>query len=146
IDFEALQLLERMKRDDHALRKRLYMIGNTPELITAVTELWETAQREQSHGTLEHQDWQYICDTITGWVLAIVTEQGARPRKMELIVNCPRCDTRWVQETDDEGNLLPDGERKAAVVIEFGEGRAPVAECRMADCQAIWAGWEQVAA
>lgn len=147
IDFEALRLLDSIKKDVRRIRKGLFMFGRTPELIEAVKTTWEAAKHDREHGKIDDTEWEIINDTITGWAASIEGEQSTRPRKMELIVPCPRCGHRWIQDhIKIDGVDVPDpnGERKAAVVIEFGEGRAPVAECRVADCEAIWAGWKQV--
>ncbi len=34
--------------------------------------------------------------------------------------------------------------RRAAIVVEYAEGRAPIAECRAAECDGHWVGWEQI--
>lgn len=147
IDFEALRILDGIKKDVRRIRTGLFMFGRLPELVEAVTETWATAKQDRAHHKIDDAEWEIICDTIEGWAAAIEGEQATRPRKMELIVPCPRCGHRWIQdhiEVDGEQVPDPNGERKAAVVIEFGENRAPVAECRVAGCEAIWAGWKQV--
>lgn len=145
IDFEALRLLNTIKKEVRVLRASVFMFGKAPNVIEAVKELWKTLQDDRKKGRVDDSEWDYACETINGWVESIVAEQAARPRKMELTVPCPRCGSRWVQETDEHGELNPDAPREAAITIEYGEDRAPVAECRMAECQAIWAGWDQVA-
>lgn len=145
IDFEALHLLDRIKRELRSLCDARFICPSHPTVVDTLKHYWGAAKVDFRCGYIAEAEWALVCEKITGWVIAIEAEQNVRPRKMELTVPCPRCETRWVQEVDDEGEPLADGEVKAAVVIEFGEGRAPVAECRMAACDALWAGWEAVA-
>jgi len=147
IDFEALKLLERIKHETKELRGSLFLYGKLPPIIRAVAELWATAKKDRKQRKVDDEQWSHIAGSIESWVEAIEGEQSQRPRKMELIVPCPRCGNRWIQEhhlVDGEEVPDPNGERKAAVVIEFGDSRAPVAECRVAGCEAIWAGWKQI--
>lgn len=137
IDFEALRLLDRIKRETAWIREALYMPRRAADLLADVREAWKRCKTLRLSGDVPDDQWESIGDAFQDWAHAIIAEQGERPRKMELTVPCPACDTRWILEDD---------ERKSAVVIEFGEGRAPVAECRAEGCEKLWAGWEQVSA
>lgn len=136
IDFEALRLLDEIKKQTAFIREVVYLPKRPGELLSDVAAAWEAVKRARGRSELEDGQWLMICEEFETWVMKIEAEQATRPRKMELTVSCPRCGERWVMDGD---------ERKAAVVIEFGEGRAPVAECRNAECGALWAGWESVA-
>lgn len=100
-----------------------------------VTRVWRAAKDERAGGRVGDAQWESMCDEFQDWVMRIQA-QDDRPRKMELTVPCPRCDTRWVADKD--------GNQSAAVAIEFRPGHAPVAECRNGECQAMWAGWAAV--
>lgn len=144
IDFEALHLLDNIKKQAVFIREAVYLPKRTGDLIADVTEAWEAVKQAHGKGELEDAQWALICDEFEAWVYRIEAEQMTRPRKMELTVACPRCEQRWVMEARDP-KYPEQAERKAAVVIEFSEGRAPVAECRNGECLAMWAGWAQVA-
>lgn len=135
IDFEALRLLDRIKRETVWMREALYMPRKQGSLIFDMAQAWARTKQLRCSGDIPDDQWERIGDAFIGWVADILKEQEARARKMELTVACPACDTRWIIDGED---------RKSAVVIEFGEGRAPVAECRAEGCERIWAGWAQV--
>lgn len=135
IDFEALRLLDRIKRETVWIREALYMPRRVGSLLHDIAQAWARTKQLRGGGDVPDDQWERICEALEGWVSEIIAEQETRARKMELTVPCPACDTRWIIEGED---------RKAAVVIEFGGGRAPVAECRAEGCERMWAGWEQV--
>lgn len=134
---DALEILNHIERN-YRLICEATMQGVGRELVEGVRRMWRTVCTDRKAGAIRDAEWDKIGGEIESWVQRIEGEQE-RPRKMELTVPCPRCGNRWV--LSDEG----DDKRKAAVVIEFGENRAPVAECRVAACEAIWAGWNAVA-
>lgn len=78
------------------IRKGPFIFGRVPEPIQAITETWETARIDRTHGKIDDADWEVITDTITGWAESIEGEQNNRPCKMELIVPCLRCGNRWI--------------------------------------------------
>ena len=137
IDFEALRILDRIKRETVWMREALYMPRRTGSLLFDVAQAWARTKQLRGSGDVPDDQWERIGEAFEDWVQTIIAEQEARARKMELTVPCPACGHRWILEGED---------RKSAVVIEFGEGRAPVAECRAEGCERIWAGWEQVSA
>lgn len=144
IDFEALRILDGIRRHTRLIRAGVHLPVKGYALISDVAEAWDAAKDGHEKGWVDDAAWLRICDELESWVHQIEVEQAVRPRKMELTVACPRCERRWFREDVDPKR--PElAERKAAVVIEFGEGRAPVAECRFEDCAAMWAGWGQVA-
>lgn len=154
IDFGMLRIQDRIKRECATLRRGLYLPPQ-PDLLHAVSDLWHQATAAHSRNELLDSDRDHIGDSIISWEQAIDAERGHTPRKLELTVPCPQCGNRWVLATDTEDTAridvshperAPEHIRKAAVVIEFAEGRAPVAECRVEGCETLWAGWAQVAA
>ena len=140
IDFEALRLLDRIKREAAWMREALYMPRRETDLTADIAQAWARTNELRNSGDVPDDQWERICEAFTDWVQAITAEQEARARMMELTVPCPHCGTRWILE-DQDG----EEKRRSAVWIEFGEGRAPVAECRATDCGTMWAGWREVA-
>ena len=145
IDFGMLGILDRIKRECSQIRATLYL-PKTPDLLTAVNNVWQQAERMHLSNELNDAAIEHVSDKILAWELAIDAERGATTRKMELTVPCPSCGNRWILEQDQDERTRfdvshpernPDGIRKAAVVVEYAEGRAPVAECRVAGCEAI---------
>lgn len=106
------------------------------DVIADTTALWRKCQDERAGGRMGDKQWEAISDEFPDWVHRIECEQE-KPRKMELTVPCPRCDTRWMVDALQR--------RVAAVIVEFSPDRAPVAECRVDGCAAMWAGWAEVA-
>lgn len=145
IDFEALRVLDDIKKQAAFIRAVVYLPKKPGELIADVIEAWEAVKTAHGKDELTDSQWDLICEELKGWVYRIEAEQLTRPRKMELTVPCPRCGLRWIRVKVDEKHPEQD-ERKAAIVIEFSDGRAPVAECRNTECGAMWAGWGQVSA
>lgn len=134
LNTDALELLQHIDRRLRMMREALYLPSQGGR-IKDTQIVWEAAVTERNGQRMDDEQWERITVELEDWVHRIQAEDD-RPRKMELTVPCPRCDTRWV---------LDNGDRVAAVVIEFAEGRAPVAECRVEDCAAIWGGWAEVA-
>lgn len=132
---DALEVLQNIETKYRELCATVRLAANN-DLVAGVRQLWETIVTEQAGGRLTDQQWESMCDEFPAWVAQIEGEQE-KPRKMELTVPCPRCENRWL--IDDLGR------RVSAVVVEFAPGRAPVAECRVTECAALWAGWAQVA-
>ena len=145
IDFEALRILNHIKHKCGQIREALYLPKKTSDLIHDVAEVWKAAREAHKKNEVDDARWALICDEIESWVQMITAEQDVRPRKMELVVPCPRCGTRWISEPVDDSNPTIGEDRKTAVVIEYADGRAPVAECRVDGCGAMWAGWAQIA-
>ena len=144
IDMGALALLQRIEKGARQLREALYL-PIMRDLKGALRDAWDSARTMRATGDLDDdQQWESITDAFPGWVLEIEQEWDDRTRRMELTVPCPRCSTRWILEGDD-GDAKAPPKRRAAVWIEYAEGRAPVAECRVADCAAMWVGWAEVA-
>lgn len=135
IDFEALHLLDDIKKAAALIREALYLRRKTGDLIADVREAWDVTKQARARAEVDDGQWERITSELETWVTRIEAEQAQRPRKMELTVPCPRCGHRWFED---------DGERKTAIVIEYAEGRAPVAECRVPECEALWAGWRQI--
>lgn len=144
IDFEALRVLDDVKKACGQIREAMYLPKRGHGLISDVVEAWAASKQARNRQEVDDAQWAKITDELESWVSRIEAEQNMRPRKMELTVPCPNCGNRWFEETPDE-NYPEDRDQKPAVVIEFGEGRAPVAECRVPACEAMWAGWKQVA-
>ncbi|QIM19472.1 hypothetical protein G7066_14450 [Leucobacter coleopterorum] len=138
INFGALHLLDGIRRACGRVRETLFLSKQSGKdaLLGDVVEMWAVARQARSRGEVADEQWLSVCEEIGVWVARIEAEQGARSRQMELTVPCPRCGVRWV---------LDGGERRAAVVIEYAEGRAPVAGCRAEECEALWVGWDQIA-
>lgn len=136
IDFEALHLLDNIKKQIALIREAVFLPKKTGTLLEDIAGAWKIVKMSRDRNELEDSQWLMICEEFETWVQQIEAEQATRPRKMELTVACPRCDQRWVMDGE---------ERKAAVVIEYSDGRVPVAECRNSECGAMWAGWGQVA-
>lgn len=139
IDFEALRLLDRIKREVAWMREALYMPRKGDGLLSDVAAAWARTKELRASGDVPDDQWERICEAFEDWVQAIISEQEARARMMELTVPCPSCGTRWILE-DQDG----EEKRRSAVWIEYGEGRAPVAECRAPDCGTMWAGWREI--
>lgn len=137
INFGALRVLEDIRRACGLVRRALFLVkqSGSGALVSDVAEAWTVARQARARGELADGQWLRVCDEIESWVSKIEAEQNPRPHQMELTVPCPRCGVRWV---------LDAGERRAAVVIEYAEGRAPVAECRAEGCEALWVGWDQL--
>lgn len=132
---DALAILDhvraRVKLLGHALA--LPLMG---DVVADTSGLWHKAQDERAGGRVGDDQWEAISDEFPDWVHRIECEQE-KPRKMELTVPCPRCEKRWLVDSLDR--------RVAAVVVEFSPGMAPVAECRVEECGAMWAGWADIA-
>ncbi|QIK63202.1 hypothetical protein G7068_08330 [Leucobacter viscericola] len=137
INFGALRVLNDIRRANGRIREGLYLAkqSGSNALLADVAEAWTVARRSRSQGELADGQWLQVCEEVESWVVRIEAEQNVRPRQMELTVPCPRCEARWV---------LDGGERRAAVVIEYAEGRAPIAECRAEECEALWVGWSEI--
>ncbi|MBC9954928.1 hypothetical protein ICM05_09785 [Leucobacter sp. cx-42] len=140
LDFEALRLLERIKRETAWMREALYMQRSTVALTASIRETWTRANELRRSGDVPDDQWERITEGIEDWVASIVAEQDQRANLMELTVPCPACGTRWVLEEQDGAE-----KRRSAVRIEYAEGRAPVASCHAAECEKLWVGWEQLA-
>lgn len=139
INMGALALLQRIEHGIKQMREALYM-PSSRDVAESMREAWEAAKTYRQHGELEDTQWERICDAFPSWVNDIEAEWDDRTRRMELTVPCPRCETRWVME-DSNG----EDKRRAAVWVEYAEGRAPIAECRVPECAAMWVGWADVA-
>lgn len=135
LNTEALELLQHIEQRLKLILEAVYQHG-TGDNINDIKLAWTAAVNERQGGRMDDGQWEKITGELEDWVLRIQAEDE-RPRKMELTVPCPRCETRWVEDEE--------GQRAAAVVIEFAPGRAPVAECRVGECGAMWAGWADVA-
>lgn len=135
LNVDALELLQRIDRRLKQLLEALYLRGSA-DRVADVRLVWEQTRLERAGGRMDDDQWELITAELQGWVHAIEAEDD-RPRKMELTVPCPRCGERWM--------LDELGQRVAAVVVEFSEGRAPIAECRRDVCGALWVGWADVA-
>lgn len=137
INFGALRVLNDIRRASGRIREALFLVkqSGSDALVADVAEAWIIARQSRARGELADGQWLQVCEEVESWAARIEAEQNVRPRQMELTVPCPRCETRWV---------LDDGERRAAVVIEYAEGRAPIAECRAEVCEALWVGWDQI--
>ena len=154
LDFGMLAIQDRIKRECWHLMRSLHL--TPPQNLTeAVSRLWSATKNAHAKNELTDADLEHTADSVITWEQLIDSERGHTPRKLELTVPCPSCGNRWALETDhnnparidtDHPERNPDEIRKAAIVIEFTEGRAPVAECRVAGCEKLWAGWAQVAA
>lgn len=141
IDMAALALLQRVEGGVRLLREALYL-PIMRDLKGALRDAWDSAKAQRSTGDLDDdQQWERITDAFPGWVLEIEQEWDDRTRRMEVTVPCPRCGNRWLLEDDGSGGE----KRRAAVWVEYAEGRAPVAECRNTECAAMWVGWAEVA-
>lgn len=145
---DAMLLLDRVKKRIRMMGAALYL-PLTGDIITDTQAAWARAQDERAGGHMDDAAWESICDEFPDWVQRIEAEDD-RPRRLEMTTPCPRCGARWVYEIDrdlydvtDESQSAP---RKAAVVVEWNTGRAPVAECRAPECRTLWAGWAEVAA
>lgn len=145
IDFEALHLLNRIRKACGQIREALFLTRKTGNLATDTAEAWTITKLARDRHEVDDAQWERICDEFEKWVQQITAEQDVRARKMELTVPCPRCGNRWVEEAVDALHPELGSDRKPAVVIEYAEGRAPIAECRVAGCEAMWVGWAQVA-
>lgn len=137
----ALAILNRIKRDTIKLRAWLYMTPKANGVKTDLAEAWATACEYRAKGELDDEAWLHIIDRTEAWVSDIEAEWDDRPRRMELAVPCPACGERWILDTTSPR----EPKRRSAVVIEYAEGRAPVAECRTEGCERMWAGWGEVA-
>lgn len=135
LNTEALELLTYIDRQLKLMCEAIYL-PMTGDRVADTRMLWTKLVDGRTHDEIDDTQWERMTSELEDWVLRIGAEDD-RPRKQELTVPCPRCETRWVM--DEEGT------KSAAVVIEFSEGRAAVAECRNPECGAIWAGWSQVA-
>lgn len=135
INNDALEVLNFIERRYRLLCDAAYL-GYSHDLVAGVKEVWRVLRAERAGGRIDDHQWENIEAEFPDWVARIEGEQE-RPRKMELTVPCPRCETRWVLDELER--------RVAAVVVEFAPGRAPVAECRVEECATIWAGWPEVA-
>lgn len=135
LNTEALELLQMIDRQLKLMRQAVYL-PMTGDRIADCKGMWEKVKTGRNTGEIDDVQRDRITSDLQDWAYRICAEDD-RPRKQELTAPCPRCDTRWVY--DEEGTKV------SAVVIEFAEGRAAVAECRNPDCQAIWAGWGEVA-
>lgn len=132
---DALDVLNFIERRYRLMCDAAY-IAPTADLVAGVARVWVVLRDDRVGGRIADAEWERIEGEFPDWVHRIEGEQE-RPRKMELTVPCPRCENRWVIDDLDR--------RLAAVVVEFAPGRAPVAECRVEDCGATWAGWADVA-
>lgn len=139
IDMAALALLQRIEKGVRQMREVLYLPIAKPS-TGMVRETWDIAQMFRSNGELDDDQWESITDAFPTWVTEIESEWDGRTRRMELTVPCPRCETRWILEPDNG-----EDKRRSAVWVEYSEGRAPVAECRVEGCGAMWVGWADVA-
>lgn len=134
LNTDALELLQYIDRRLRMMREALFLPAQGGRIKDTVI-VWEAAVAERNGNRMDDEQWGRITEELEGWVMRIEAEDD-RPRRLEMTVPCPRCDTRWV---------LVEGERVSAVTVEFAEGRAPVAECRAGECGAMWAGWSDVA-
>lgn len=140
IDMGALDLLQRIEREVRLMREALYLpvIKDTK---LAIRDAWDTARAYRRTGSLDDdQQWERISEAPLQWVELISQEWDDRTRMMEVTVPCPSCGERWILE-----DVNGEEKRRAAVVVEYAEGRAPAAECRAADCGGFWVGWADVA-
>ena len=141
IDTGALDLHNRISAELAALRKALYL-PTMRDHSAAVIDTWAAALRYRATNNLTDDTlWERVCDTFPAWVADIEAEWDDRTRRMEVTVPCPRCSVRWIEEREDKDTTR----RRAAIVIEYSEGRAPIAECRNETCKALWVGWADVA-
>lgn len=140
IDTGALELLQRIEREVCLMREALYLpvIKDTK---TAIRDAWDVALAYRRSGSLDDdQQWERICEVFPQWVALISHEWDDRTRMMEVTVPCPSCGERWMLE-----EVSGEEKRRSAIVVEYAEGRAPTAECRVADCGGFWVGWEAIA-
>jgi hypothetical protein len=144
IDFEALHLLNRIRKACAQIREALFLTRKTGNLAADVAEAWTITKQARDRHEVDDTQWERIRDELEKWVQQITTEQDARARKMELTVPCPQCGERWMEEPIDDLHPELGNDRKPAVVIEYSAGRAPIAECRVVTCEAMWVGWSQV--
>lgn len=135
LNTEALEVLGYIERR-YRLMCEAAFIAPIHNLPAGVARVWEILKDDRAGGRMDDGQWERITHEFTDWVARIEAEDD-RPRKLELTVPCPRCEKRW---TLDE-----QGQRIAAITVVFSPGRAPVAECRVEDCGAMWAGWSEVA-
>lgn len=151
INEDALLLLDRCRKRSRMMCAALYLTPSG-DLIYDVQQAWKTAQAERAGGRMDDRQWESITAEFADWVLRIQAED-TRPRRLEVVAPCPSCGERYVylEGRDDDGRDVfvltdPSGTlpRKAAVVVEFSEGRAAVSECRAPDCGQMWAGWDAV--
>ena len=138
----ALAVLQRIERGTAQLRGWLYLHPRAGSTRADLIEAWKVACDYRAKNELDDAGWEYVTSRLQAWVDDIEGEWEDRVHRMELTVACPRCGERWILEHTTDPHDEP--KRRAAVVIEYAEGRAPVAECRAADCDAIWAGWTAV--
>lgn len=135
LNADALDLLQFIDRRVRMMREALHLPSQGGRVKdTAV--VWEATVTERKGGRMDDEQWERITDELGDWVTRIEALYD-RPRKMEVTVPCPRCEERWMLDAN--------GDRVAAVAVEFAEGRAPVAECRVDGCAAMWVGWADVA-
>lgn len=135
LNTEALEVLNHIERRYRLMCEAAFTAPAT-DLVTGVARVWQILRDDRAGGRIDDSEWERIEAEFPDWVNRIEAEDD-RPRKMELTVPCPRCEKRWV--LDDQG------QRVAAVIVEFAAGRAPVAECRVEECGAMWAGWADIA-
>ena len=129
---DALQLRDKIDGQLKLMREALgfQKDNRIDDTITA----WIRAKHLYQSGALEQEVFLRFVDEFKSWVTLILSLSEI-PTKLELTVPCPRCEQRWVMDGDD---------RRAAVVVEYRPGQVPVGECRNDECEAIWAGWEQI--
>lgn len=143
IDMGALALLQSIEFDVKRLRKDLYL-PHMRGLKGTIRETWDSAQALRAQGQVDDAQWETVCDYPPTWVSKIEAEWDDRTRRMEVTVPCPQCGHRWILEEDASDKKAP-LKRRSAVWVEYSEGRAPIAECRVAGCETIWVGWADVA-
>lgn len=154
----ALRILRRIERGTASFRAWLYVTPRSGAGVKSdLEQAWATAHEYRLRGELDDEAWERIGDEIAEWVATIEAEWEDRPSRMELTVPCPECDTRWIIVEPEDATVLTNifgnklgkavhspEKRRAAVTIEYAEGRAPVALCGAAGCEKIWVGWEQI--
>lgn len=141
----ALTILRRIERGTIHLRSALYLeprkLGAKRDLAAA----WETAHEYRERGELDDAAWEKITDQIAAWVSDIEAEWDDRARHMELATPCPSCGQRWILDPANPYDKTAVDKRRSAVIIEYAEGRTPVAQCRVEGCEGIWVGWHELA-
>lgn len=140
----ALAIVRRIERGVMHLRGWLYLAPRAADTKADLAEAWKVAHDYRAKGELDDEAWERIIDRFGQWVADIEAEWEDRPSRMELVVPCPKCGARYILDTPDEDDGPEVVKQRAAVVIEYAEGRAPIAECRALDCGGHWVGWAAI--
>lgn len=139
----ALHILRRIEQGTMKLRGWLYLPTRQRGAKLDLAEAWEVAHEYRTRGELDDEAWEKIIDRVETWVSDVEAEWEDRARRIELVAPCPQCGERWILDPAKVRGEEP--KRRSAVVIEYAADRVPVAECRVAGCEAMWVGWKQLA-